>query len=128
MAAGQSLSIQLGKITCHRHGNPVVAAEVAHFAFYAALLMAFAGCAELGLILPVRTEGDETSRQLALIAAQNLLHRTRKVVIANPAEHAAKVMERQFVRFQKRLLRGSQIGAMIGRSAGQWNVARTPAV
>src|ERR1039457_3338027 len=29
-----------------------------HFAFHAALLMAFAGRAELSLILPVRTEGD----------------------------------------------------------------------
>src|ERR1019366_4906213 len=38
--------------------------------------------------------------------------------VAKPAEDAAEVMERQLVRFQKRLLRGPQIGAMIGRSAG----------
>src|ERR1035437_7013262 len=109
MAAGKYLGIQLGKITCHRHGNPVVAAEVGHFAFYAALLMAFAGCAELSLILPVRTEGAETRRQLALSAAHNLLHRTRKFVRAKPAEPAAKVMDPQFVPSQKPLRRGSQI-------------------
>ena len=57
-------------------GTGTVAAEVTHLAFDAALLMAFAGRAEIGLILPVRTEIDEASRHLALVAAQDLLHRT----------------------------------------------------
>jgi putative transposase len=46
----------------------VVAPKVAPFAFYADLFVAFAGRAEIGLILPVRTEGNEASRQFALIA------------------------------------------------------------
>ena len=116
--SSQQLRVQLGKIACRRHGNPVVAPEVAAFTFHAALLVAFAGRAEVSLILPVRAEGDEASRLLAPIAAQDLLHRARQVVVAKPAEDAAEVMKRQLVGFQKRLLRGSQIGAMIGRSTG----------
>ena len=84
----------------------MVAPEVAPFAFHAALLVAFAGRAEIGLILPVRAEGDEANRQLALIAAKDLLHCTGEVVVAKATEDAAKVMERQLMCFQKRLLRG----------------------
>src|ERR1035438_9960826 len=118
MAVGQQLRVQLSKIARRRYRDPVVAAEVAHFAFHPALLVAFAGRAEIGLILPVRTEGYEAGRQLPLIAAQYLLYRARQVVVAKPTENAAEVMERQLVGFQKRLLRGPQVGAMIGRSAG----------
>src|ERR1035437_6326900 len=117
MAVSQQLGVQFRKIAGHRYRNPVVAAEVAHFTFHPALLVAFAGRAELSLILPVRTEGDEASRQLPLIAAQDHLYCTRQVVVAKPTENAAEVMERQLVRFQKRLLRGPQVSAMIGRSA-----------
>src|ERR1035437_2398524 len=116
MAVGQQLCVQLSQIARRRYRDPVVAAEVAHFAFHPALLVAFAGRAEIGLILPVRTEGDEAGRQLPLIAAQDLLYCTRQVVVAKPAENAAEVMERQLVCFQKRLLRGPQVSAMIGRS------------
>src|SRR5664280_1697487 len=105
MAVSQQLGVQFRKIAGQRYRNPVVAAEVAHFTFHPALLVAFAGRAELSLILPVRTEGDEASRQLALVAAQDLLHRARQIIVAKPAENAAEVMERQLVRFQKRLLR-----------------------
>jgi len=72
----------------------VVAPEVAAFAFYAAFLVALAGRAEIGLILPVRTEGGEARRQLAFITAQDLLHCTGKVVVPKATEDAAKVMER----------------------------------
>src|ERR1022692_5150802 len=112
MAVGQQLRVQLSKIARRRYRDPVVAAEEAHFAFHAALLMAFAGRAKLSLILPVRTEGNEAGRQLPLIAAQDLLYCTRQVVVAKPAENAAEVMERQLVCFQKRLLRGPQVSAM----------------
>jgi len=76
----------------------VVAAEVASLALHAALLMAFARGAELGLIPPVRTERDEPCRQLALLAAQDLLHRARQVIVAKPPEDTLEVRERQFVR------------------------------
>jgi hypothetical protein len=52
----------------------VVTAEIVNFSFEAALLMAFAGRAELRSILPLRTERDEPRRQLALLAAQDLLY------------------------------------------------------
>jgi hypothetical protein len=76
----------------------VVAAEVASLTLHAALLMAFARGAELGLILPVRTERDEPGRQLALLAAQDLLHRAREVIVTKPPKDALEVSERQFVR------------------------------
>src|SRR6266508_3654680 len=88
----QQLRVQFCKIACRRYGDPVVAPEVAPFD--AALLVAFAGRAEIGLILPVRAKGNKASRQLAFIAAQDLLHRTGKVVVPKATEDAAKVMER----------------------------------
>src|ERR1700747_1845758 len=100
----------------HRH--PVIAPEVTNLSFYATLFVAFARCAELRLILPVRTEGDESSRLLSLIAAQDLLHCAGQVVVLKPPEDAAKIMKCQLVRFQKCLLRGSQIGTMKGRATG----------
>ena len=90
--------VQRRKIGRHRHRNPVVAAEVAHLALHAALLMAFARGAELRLIPPVRTEGDSSCRQLSLRAAQDLLHRARKVIVAKLPEDTLEVRERQFVR------------------------------
>ncbi len=45
----------------------MVAAEVAHFAFNAAFLVAFARRAKLGLIRPVRTEGNDANRLIPLI-------------------------------------------------------------
>src|SRR6266404_3497043 len=76
----QQLPVQRRQVARHRHRNPVVAAEVASLALHAALLMAFARGAELGLILPVGTKRDEPCRQLALLAAQDLLHRARQVI------------------------------------------------
>ena len=65
-------------------------------------------------------ERNATKRAVssAAMSAQDLLHRRGEVVIAQLAEHAAKVSERQFVRFQKRLLRRVQISAVKRRSAG----------
>ena len=103
----QQLAVQRRKTRRHRHRNPVVAAEVANFPFHAALLMAFARGAELGLILPVRTERDEPRRQLALLAAQDLLHRARQVIVAKSPEDALEVREGKFVRFKKSLLRST---------------------
>ena len=44
------VTVQCRQISRHRHRHPVVAAEVAKFAFHAALLMAFARGVELGLM------------------------------------------------------------------------------
>ena len=95
------LPVQRCKIGRYRHRHPVVAAEVANFTFHAALLVAFARRAELGLILPMRTERDEPGRQLSLLAAQNLLHRARQVIVAQPPEDAFEVIEGKLVRLQK---------------------------
>src|ERR1700757_241763 len=100
----------------HRH--PVIAPEVTNLSFYATLFVAFARCAELRLVLPVRTKGDEASRLLSLIAAQNLLHCARQVVVTKPPKDATEIMKCQLVCLQKCLLRGSQIGAMKGRATG----------
>ena len=87
----------------------MVAAEVTSFTLHAALLMAFTRGAELGLILPVRTERDEPCRQFALLAAKYLLHRARKVIVAKPPEDTFEILEGKFVRFQKSLLRRTWI-------------------
>src|SRR6266571_8417872 len=49
---------------------------------------------------------------LPLIPAQNLLHRTLQVVVAQPPEHPAEELKRELVCFQKRLLGGVIVGAM----------------
>src|SRR5712692_2452133 len=96
----------------------MVAPEVAHFAFHAALLIASCRVAELRLETPVRTETDQPLRLFPLMAAQNLLHRALQVVVAQQLEHATKVAKRQLVRFQKGLLRGVIVGHMKRSPAG----------
>ena len=91
-----------------RHRHPVIAPEVPAFAFHAAFLVACAGVQNSLLKPPVRTEGDEASRLFPALTAQDLLHRALQVVVAKPLKDSAEVAERQFVRFQKRLLRGVQ--------------------
>ena len=61
---------------------------------------------------PVPTERDKPHRLLAPRSAQCLLHRRRKVVIAQTPEYAPKIFECLFVRFQERLLRRRPIGAV----------------
>src|ERR1700733_7949971 len=90
----EQLRVQLGKVPGYWNRHPVVAAEVSYFAFYTALLVTFAGSAEAGLVLPVRTERNEAGRHLPLVAAQDLLHCARKVIVAKLAKHAAEVVER----------------------------------
>jgi hypothetical protein len=66
----------------------------------------------------MRSEGDESRGLLPLVAPQNLLHRTLQVVITKSLENSSKISERQFMRFQKRLLAGVREGAMEGSSTG----------
>src|SRR5438309_5792443 len=95
-----------------RNRHQMIAPEVAHFAFHSALLIPSRRIAELRLKAPVRAEGNEPLSLLPLIPAQNLLHRTLQVVVAQPPEHPAEELKRELVCFQKRLLGGVIVGAM----------------
>jgi hypothetical protein len=112
------VTVQFAQIASFRQRHPVVATEVSAFAFDAALFVAPSRVAELALITPVRPKGDEAAGLLSLISAQDLLHRTRQVVITQEAEDAIEIAKRQFVCFQKRLLRGMRVSPVIRCSAG----------
>src|SRR6516165_1283644 len=80
--------------------------------------MPFAGRAELRGKPPMRAERHEPHRLLPPVAAQDLAHSTRQIVIAKQPEHAAKVGKSVLVRFEKRLLCRMQISAVERRPAG----------
>src|SRR2546427_6592793 len=101
-----------------RHGHQMVPAKVSAFSFHAALLVTFSRCAELGLETPMRSESDESRRLLSLVSSQNLFHCTLEVVVTKSFENPGKISERQFVRFQKRLLAGVREGAMESSATG----------
>src|ERR1035438_5063426 len=84
----------------------MVAPELPSLAFHTALLVPLPRRAELRFESPVRAESDEPHRLLPLMAAQDFLYRTPQIVVSQHAEDSAKIGERQFVRFQKRLLVG----------------------
>src|SRR5215831_4101852 len=65
-----------------RHGHHMVPAEVPAFSFHPALLVTLCRGTELRFEIPMRSEGDESRGFLSLVAAENLFHRTPKVVIA----------------------------------------------
>src|SRR5450631_811345 len=96
----------------------MVAAKVAVLHFDAALLVPFAGRAELRAKAPMRAKGDEALRLFPLLSAQHLLHRTAEIVVTQQREGAAEVRKRRLVRFQKGLLAGVRIDAMKARATG----------
>src|SRR5438128_9009556 len=96
--------VQLFQTLHPRNRHQMIAPEVAHFAFHSALLVSSRRIAELRLKAPVRAEGNEPLSLLPLIPAQNLLHRTLQVVVAQPPKHPAEELKRELVCFQKRLL------------------------
>ena len=112
------ICVQLVQVTGFRKRHPVVASKVSAFAFDAALFVAAGRVAELALKAPVRSEGDETARLLTAISAQDLLHCTLQVVIAEHAKDAAEVAKCQLMSLEKCLLGGMSIGPVIGRTAG----------
>ena len=71
---------------------PVVASEVSALAFNAALFVAPSRVAELALVAPVGTAGDEAAGLFSLIATQNLLHGTGEVVIAKSPKDSGEVV------------------------------------
>src|SRR5881396_1444032 len=115
--------VQLFQTLHPRNRHQMIAPEVAHFAFHSALLVSSRRIAELRLKAPVRAEGNEPLSLLPLIPAQNLLHRTLQVVVAQPPKHPAEELKRELVCFQKRLLGGVIVGAM-KRSASRHRAHR----
>src|SRR5579871_3294952 len=101
LAGGQQLPVQVLKVLGLGHRHPMVSPEVTSLAFDAALLVRFRWRAELRGETPMRAKSDEPRRLLALISAQDLLHRRFQIVVAKAAEDSAKVAKGQLVRFQK---------------------------
>src|SRR5712692_2716613 len=110
--------IQLFQIACLRQRHQRVPPEVSLFALHAALFVAARRITEIALETPVRAEGKEPLRLLALVPAQNLLPCTRQVVVSEHLEGPAEIPEGRFVRVQKRLLRGVRIGLVKRTAAG----------
>src|SRR5207245_3412243 len=81
LAACAQILVQLTEVLHSRHRYQMVPPEVARFAFHAALLVATRRVTELRLETPVRTERDQPVGLLALMPAQNLLHRAFQVVV-----------------------------------------------
>jgi hypothetical protein len=131
-AARQQQGVHRIEVGDAGHRDQVVTSEVAAFALDAALLMPFARRAKLGGKPPMRAERHEPHRLLPPMAAQDLAHRTRQVVVAQQPEHAAEVVERQLMRLQERLLRRVQVGAVeapplaIDRIANTCSLVRSP--
>jgi hypothetical protein len=91
-----------------RYRHQVVAPEVAAFPFDATLLMTLAGRAELRGKPPVRAERHEPHR-LTPIAAQDLAHGTRQIVVAEQSKDAAEVGKGELMRFEECLLCRMQV-------------------
>src|SRR5271163_4355462 len=111
-AARQQQDVESIDLDRGGHRHEMVAAEIANLPLNAAFLMPFVRCAELRGEPPVRAERYEAHRFLSPVAPQNLAYRAFQIVVPQHPEYAAKVLKRQFVRLQKRLLGGVQIGPM----------------
>src|SRR5580693_7867120 len=89
--AALQIRVQLVLVARCWNRHPMVAPEVSAFAFDSTLLVAASRVAELALKAPVRTEGDEAAGLFPPMAAQDLLDRTREVIVAKQPEDPAKV-------------------------------------
>src|ERR1039457_3514401 len=101
-----------------RHGHQIVPPELAPFTLHASFLVSLAWRTELRCESPVRAKTDEPCGLFPLMATQDFLHGTFEVVVTQNTEYTAKIGERQFMRFQKRLLIGVRISPMKGATAG----------
>src|SRR6202012_331133 len=72
MTGGQQLGVEIIKIPCVWQRYPVIAPEVAGFAFNPAFFVRFPRVAKVTREAPVRAEGDEARGLLAPMALQNL--------------------------------------------------------
>src|SRR5437763_10279401 len=91
--------------------------KVANLPLHTTLLVPFARRAELTLVPPMGTEGDEPRRLFSPLPSQNLLYGRTEVVITKPAKYTSEVGERPLVALQKRLLRRMQKGTVERRAA-----------
>jgi hypothetical protein len=95
----------------------VTPAKITTLTFDSAFFMGFRRCAKVALEAPVRAEGDEACRLLALMAAQDLLHRTLQVVVSEKPKNSTKIVEGLLMGLEKRLLRRTLICPMEGCAA-----------
>ena len=96
----------------------MVAAEVAHLAFYTAFLVSSSRIAELGVESPVRAKRHESFSLTTLVASQDLGNRKGQVVVAHSTKHATEELERLLLRLEERLLRRAGIASMECAPAG----------
>ena len=95
----------------------MIPAKESTLSFHSTFLIAPRRIAELGLVAPVRSEGDESRRLLPLRSPQDSLHRRLEIVISQPTEDASEIVKCQFVPLQEGLLTGMRIGAVKGSRA-----------
>jgi len=117
-SARQAVSSMVFSASSMRHRHQMVAPEITAFPFNAAFLVTLARRAELGGEPPMRAERQEPHCLLPSIAAQDLAHRARQIVVAQQMEDAAEVGEGVLVRLEERLPRGVQVSTMERRPAG----------
>ena len=104
--------VQLVQVLRLRNRHQMVPAEVTDFALDSALFVAPRRIAELRLESPVRAKSNQALRLLSLMPAQNLLHRTLQVVVAQAPKHATEIVKCPLMCFQKCLLRGVIVSHM----------------
>src|ERR1035438_4214641 len=112
LGLSQQHCIQLFPAANLRHRHHMIPPIVPVFPFHAALFMSFARRAKLRFKSPMRPERDKPFGLFPLLPAQDLLDGAAQIIESKCLEHPAKVLECQFVRFQKRLLAGVWIGPM----------------
>src|ERR1035441_9168909 len=84
--------VQMRIIARHRDRHQMIPPEESALSFHSALLVAPRPIAELGLVAPVRAEGDEPRRLLPLRSAQDFLHRRLQVVVAQQVKGSPKIV------------------------------------
>src|ERR1700730_12891607 len=101
-----------------RHRHHMVPAKVSAFSFHATLLVTLRRRTELGLEIPMRSEGDVSRGLLSLVPSQNPFHRRPEVVIPKDLEHATEISKRPLVSFQECLLASMWERAMESSATG----------
>ena len=93
----KQLLVELGQVPSLRHWNPMVAPEGANFTFDATLLMTLPRGAELRGEPPVGAKRDKPGGLLPSGTPQYPLHCRSQVVVAEPLEDPAKMVQGVFV-------------------------------
>src|SRR6516225_1678178 len=101
--------VQMFQVPRHRQGHQVVPPEIPTFSFDTSLFIPTSWVAKLALKSPMRPESDELVDLLPLVSPQDFVYGASQVVESKQRKNPAEMSERQFVRFQKRLLAGVRI-------------------